>query len=115
MAEPTSLENLLRESTQMLRAEDVVVDALRDMVRDEVKKYIRSKIDANPELKRELKAAIEELMEAKIREGYAMVKLAKAGTKLGLELLPPRMREEFAKDLVSVIQKELGGLMDKSL
>ena len=115
MAERTSLENIMRESTQMLRAEDVVVDALRDMVRDEVKKYIRSRIDANPELKRELKAAVEELMEAKIKEGYAMIKLAKAGTKLGLELLPPRLREEFAKDLVSIIQKELGGLLDRGL
>jgi len=115
MAERTSLENILRESTEMLRAEDLVVDALRDMVRDEVKKYIRSKIDANPELKKELKTAIEDLMEAKIKEGYALVKLAKAGTKLGLELLPPRMREELAKDLVSVVQKELGGMLDKGL
>ena len=115
MAERTSLENIIRESTEMLRAEDILVDALRDMVRDEVKKYVRSKIDANPELKKELKKAVEELMEAKIREGYALVKLAKAGAKLGLELLPPRMREEFARDLVGAIQKELGGLLDKGL
>ena len=115
MAERTPVENILRDATDMLRTENLVVEAMRDLVKDEAKRYIRSKIDANPELKDEIKAAVEELMEAKIREGYALVKLAKAGVKLGLELVPPKMRGELAKDLVDLIQKEIGGLMEKTL
>jgi len=115
MSERTPIEDMLAESTNMLRAENLVAEALKDLVRDEVKRYIRTKIDENPELKNEMKAAVEELMEAKIKEGYAMVKLAKAGVKLGLELVPPKMREEFSKDLVSVIQKEIGGFMERTL
>jgi hypothetical protein len=115
MSERTPIEDMLAESTNMFRAENLVAEALKDMVRDEVKKYIRKKIDENPELRNEMKAAVEELMEAKIKEGYAMVKLAKAGVKLGLELVPPKMREEFSKDLVSVIQKEIGGFMERTL
>ncbi len=115
MTERTPVENILKESMDMLRAEDIVVDALREMVRDEVKKYIRTKLDANPELKHEIKLAVEELMEAKIKEGYALVKLAKSGVKLGMELVPQKMRDELAKDLVSLLQKEIGGLMDSTL
>ncbi len=115
MAERTSVEKLLRETTDIIRAEDLVIEAVRDLMKDEAKKYIRSKLDANPALKKELKAAVEELMEAKIKEGYAMVKLAKAGMKLGLEMVPTHMREEFTRDLVSMFQKELGEMMDKSL
>jgi hypothetical protein len=115
MTERTPIEDMFAESTNMLRAENIVVDALREMVKDEVKKYIRKRIDDNPELKNEMKVAVEELMEAKIKEGYAFVKLAKAGVKLGLELVPPKMREEFSKDLVSVIQKEIGGFMERTL
>jgi len=115
MTERKLIEDMLAESTDMLRAENLVVDALRDLVKDEVKKYIRKRLDENPELKNEMKAAVEELMEAKIKEGYALVKLAKAGVKLGLELVPPKMREEFSKDLVGIIQKEIGGLMERTI
>jgi hypothetical protein len=115
MTERTPVEDILRQSMDMLRAEDLVVDALRDLVKDEVKKYIRSRLDASPELKKEIRIAVEELMEAKIREGYALVKLAKSGVKLGLELVPPKMREELSKELVTLIQQEIGGFMDKTL
>jgi len=115
MTERTPIEDMLSESTEMLHTENLVVEALRDMVKDEVKKYIRKRLDENPELKNEMKAAVEELMEAKIKEGYALMKLAKAGVKLGMELVPPKMREEFSKDLVSIIQKEIGGFMERTL
>lgn len=115
MAERTQVEKALSETTDMIRAETLVFDAVRDLVRDEVKKYIVGKLDENPELKKEIKAAVQDLMEAKIREGYAMVKLAKAGAKLGLELVPDKMRDEFMRDFVLMFQKEIGEILDKTL
>ena len=115
MAERTPVERILRETGDLFRAEDLVVDAVRDLFKDEVKKYIRTKLEENSELKNEIKSAVEELMEAKVREGYALVKLAKAGAKLGLELVPPRLREEFAKDLISMFQKEIGQIMERTM
>jgi len=115
MAERSTVEKALSETTDMVRAENLVIDAVKDLVRDEVKKYIKGKLDDNPELKKEFKAAVQELMEAKIREGYAMVKLAKAGVKLGLEMVPPKMRDEFSRDFVSMFQKEIGEILDKTL
>lgn len=90
------------------------MEAMRDLVKDEIKKYVKSKLDASPALKQEIKKAVEELMEAKVKEGYALVKLAKAGMKLGLELVPPRLREEFSKDLIAMFQKEIGEMFEKT-
>lgn len=115
MVEEGLLERALRDTAGFAHAEDIVVDAVRDLVRDEVKAYIRAKLDENPDLKAEMKAAVTELMEAKAKEAYAFVKIAKASAKLGLELVPPKLREQLTRDLVSVFEKEIAALMQKNI
>ena len=114
MAEDNIVEKVLRDTMGAVHTEDLFVEAVRDLVRDEVKSYIRARLDANPELKVEIREAVKDLMESKLREAYAFVKLAKAGAKLGLELVPPEMRAEVTKELARIIEKEVGAILKRS-
>ena len=74
-----AIERLLSGSIQerieeLLRPEDLIMEAARDLVKDEIKGYIRQKIDENPELKSEIKETIENYFEAKARSAFAEVK-----------------------------------------
>ena len=112
MAEEHIVERILRDTIGAAHTEDLVVEAVRDLVRDEVKAYIRSRLDANPDLKAEIRAAVRDLMQAKLREGYAFAKLAKAGVKLGLELVPPDLRAEVTREIARIIEKEVGAIIE---
>ena len=114
MAEDNLVEKVLRETMGAVHTEDIVLEAMRDLVKDEVKSYIRARLDANPELKAEIREAVKDLLTAKIHEAYAFVKLAKAGAKLGLELVPPDMRAEVTRELARIIEKEVGALMERT-
>jgi len=114
MAEENVVEKVLRDTMGAVHTEDLLVEALRDLVKDEVKAYVRARLDANPDLKGEIREAVKDLLEAKIREAYAFVKLAKAGAKLGLELVPPEMRTEVTRELARIIEKEVGSLMSRA-
>jgi len=114
MAEENLVEKVLRDTMGAVHTEDLFVEAVRDLVKDEVKAYIRARLDANPDLKAEIREAVKALMEAKLREGYAFVKLAKAGAKLGLELVPPEMRAEVTRELARIIEREVGAILERS-
>jgi len=114
MGEESPIDRLIREAGGVIRTEDLVVESMRDLLKDEIKKYVRERLEANPELKKELKDAVGGLMEAKIKEAYAMLKLAKAGAKLGLELVPPHLRQEISKEVAAIIEKELSAVMDRA-
>lgn len=102
------------DAVGITNVEDLLIESVRDLVKDEVKKYIRAKIEANPELKKEIKKAVEEFMEAKVKESVALVKIAKCGAKLGLEMIPPHMREEMMGSLVSMFENELSVVIGRS-
>lgn len=114
MADDHVVEKVLRDTIGAVHTEDLLVDAMRDLVKDEVKAYVHARLDANPELKAEIRGAVKDLMEAKIREAYAFVKLAKAGAKLGLELVPMEMRSQVTRELARIIEKEMGALMERA-
>ena len=114
MAEDNIVEKVLRDTMGAVHTEDLFVEAVRDLVKDEVRAYIHARLDANPELKAEIRDAVKDLMEAKLREAYAFVKLAKAGAKLGLELVPPEMRAEVTKEVARIIEKEVGVFLERS-
>ncbi len=114
-----SIENLIKSFGKELplgemNTENLVMEALRDMVKDEIKSHLRKKLEENPELKTELKEAIELFIEAKLRETFAGIKLAKAGTKLGLSVVPDKMVEELTKEFSKVFEKELSSILEKS-
>jgi hypothetical protein len=114
MAQDHVVERVLRDTIGAVHTEDLLVEALRDLVKDEVKAYVRVRLDANPDLKAEIREAVRDLLEAKIREAYAFVKLAKAGAKLGLELVPAEMRTEVTRELAKIFEKEVASLMTRA-
>ena len=114
MAEENIVERMLHDTIGAVHTEDLFVEAVRDLVKDEVKSYVRARLDGNPELKAEIRAAVKDLMEAKLHEAYAFVKLAKAGAKLGLELVPADMRAELTREVARIIEKEGGALLERT-
>ena len=98
----------------MLSSETLLIEAVQDLVKDEVKRQIRQKLDASPELREELKKAVEELLEAKVHEAYAILKIGKVGAKIGIELVPPKLRKEIGQELASIFEKEVSKMLEQS-
>ncbi len=101
------LLSLLKGPIQAFQPEDLLVEAVRDLVKEEMKKRVRSTLDSDPELRAELKGAVSELMEARVREMYAMVKIAKCGAELGIKMVPKEIRERMEKDIADALEKEV--------
>ena len=99
----------------VLKTEDLVIEAMRDLVRDELKRKVREELERNPELRAELREAVRMLFEAKVQEAYAGLKLAKAGAKLGIEMLPPELRQEIGREVMATFEKEMARLLEKAL
>jgi hypothetical protein len=113
MAEDDVISSVVKGTRTMLSSETLLVEAVQDLVKDEVKRAIREKLEANPELKAELKQAVQEMMEAKIHEAYAILKMGKVGAKIGIELVPPKLRKEIAQELVSIFEKEVSKMLEQ--
>jgi tellurite resistance protein len=98
----------------MLSSETLLIEAVQDLVKDEVKRAMREKLDANPELKKELKQAVQELLQAKVHEAYAVLKIGKVGAKIGIEMVPPELRREIGRELVTMFEKEVSKMLEQS-
>jgi len=106
----------LREQVrQFVMTEDLVLDAVRDLVKDELKDYIRQRIDSNEDLRDELREVVTYYFQAKARSLYAEVKATRAATRLGVQLLPDDLQEDFTTALVSLFEKELVNLLDRAI
>lgn len=100
-------------TSDLLGSEDLILEALRDLVKDEVKRMIHQRLDENPALRQEVRDAIGDYLEAKTKQVYASVKLAKAGAKLGIAMLPKEMKEEMSKEILHLVEKELTQIMER--
>ncbi len=101
--------------SDVMGAEDIILEATRDLVKDEIKRVIRAKLEENPALRDEIKEAISMYLEAKGRQVFAAVKLAKCGAKLGLELLPPALKRDMSREVMSMFEKELSEIITRGL
>lgn len=101
--------------SDVIGAEDIVLEATRELVKDEIKRVIKIKLEEKPALRDEIKEAISMYLEAKGRQVFAAVKLAKCGAKLGLELLPPALKKDISKEVMSAFEKELSEIIAKGL
>jgi len=108
------VSSVLKSTKSMLSSETLLVEAMQDLVKDEVKRHMREKLDADPELRKELRAAVQELMEAKIHEAFAVLKIGKCGAKLGISMVPPELRKEIGQELVSILEKEIGRMLEQT-
>ncbi|MBM4248133.1 MAG: hypothetical protein FJ149_01590 [Euryarchaeota archaeon] len=110
-----SIIPLIKNMTEIINAEDLALEAARELIKDEIKRVIRAKLDENPALRNEIKEAISLYLESKARQAFAMVKLTKCGAKLGLELIPPGLKQEMTREVVSVFQEEINAILAKGL
>jgi hypothetical protein len=115
MSEDKSIIPLIKNVTEAIGAEDLAMEAARELIKDEVKRVIRVKLDEHPELREEIKEAISMYLEAKARQAFALVKLTKCGAKLGMELIPPALKSDLQKEVVSIFQEEISAIIAKGL
>ena len=108
------LLSLLKNPIESFRPEDLLVESVRDLVKEEMKKRIKGALDQDPELRSELKTAVGELVEARIREMYAMVKIAKCGAELGIKMVPEELRSKMEKDIALMLEKEFSQMMERT-
>lgn len=107
------IQQLIKSTIGAFKTEDLVVDALKEMLKDEIKRYIQYRLDENPKLKAEARAILGELIQAKIKEAYALMKLGKVAAELGVAIVPKELKEQMEKDLASLIERELSQVMEK--
>ena len=110
-----SIIPLIKNVTDVIDAEGLAMEAARELIKDEIKRVIRAKLEENPALRDEIKESISLYLESKARAAFAMVKLTKCGAKLGLELIPPALKQEMTKEVVSIFQEEINAILAKGL
>jgi len=109
------IDILLRSTRDLLRPEELVREATRDIVKDEIRRHLEKTMRDDPELAQNLREAVKDLLAARASEYAALVRLATTGARLGLSALPPEMRQAMTKDIVDLISKELGQIVERSL
>ncbi|MGB6500873.1 MAG: hypothetical protein WBG19_05695 [Thermoplasmata archaeon] len=106
---------LLRSTRDLLRPEEIVREATRDIVKDEVRRHLEKTLHDDPKLAQALRDAVRDLLAARANEYAAMVRIGTATARLGLSALPPEIRRALTHDLVDMISKELGQIVERSL
>lgn len=114
MGQEEALRNILRGTAGVLHTEDLLLDAVKDIVREEVKEHIRETLNANPDLKEEVREAVKELLEAKVKEAIALLKVAKATAKVGMEMVPSDLREEVTREMVQAFERQLNAILERT-
>ncbi|MBI0584423.1 MAG: hypothetical protein ISF22_09390 [Methanomassiliicoccus sp.] len=113
MNDDEGLMSMVKDPLGSLKVEDLVVEAARELVKDEIKRHIRKKLEEDPKLRNDIRTAVAELMDAKIREAYAMVKLGKCGVNLGIAMVPPDLKERMDRDIANLLEREMGQVVSR--
>ena len=111
--EPIDL--LVRSTRDLLRPEELVREATRDIVKDEIRRHLEKTLKEDPKLAQGLREAVRDLLEARANEYAALLRVGTATARLGLSALPPEVRHALVKDLVDLLSKELGQIVERSL
>ncbi|MGP8158199.1 MAG: hypothetical protein ACLPWO_01095 [Thermoplasmata archaeon] len=109
------IDVLLKSTTDLLRPEELVREATRDIVKDEIRRHLEKTLQEDPKLAQDLKDAVKALLAARATEYAALVRVGTATARLGLSALPPDVRRALTKDIVDLISKELGQIVERSL
>jgi hypothetical protein len=107
------ISSVLQDPLSAIKVEDLVAEAARDMVKDEIKRMIRAKLDEDPRLRQRMQEAIAELMEAKVRETYALLKVGKTGFDLAVALVPVELKQKIDQDIAALLERELSSMVSK--
>ncbi|MEF8835779.1 MAG: hypothetical protein V5A76_06450 [Candidatus Thermoplasmatota archaeon] len=106
-----TLDSLLKGGEDLVHTENLMVEAVEELIKDEIKNRIRNKLQENEELRSEFEEHVKVLMEAKMKEGYAYAMLAKTSADLGLELIPPEMKDKMNEKLREFMEKKMEEMM----
>ena len=106
-----TVDSLLKGGEDLIDTENLMVEAVQELIKDEIKNRIRNKLQENEELRAEFEEYVKVLMEAKMKETYAYAMLAKTSADLGLELIPPEMKDKMNEKLREFIEKKMEEMM----
>ncbi len=109
------IDVLVKSTRDLLRPEELVREATRDIVKDEIRRHLEKTLHEDPKLQQALKDAVRDLLEARANEYAALLRVGAATARLGLSALPPDVRRAVMKDLVDLLSKELGQIVERSL
>lgn len=116
--EPTAgepIDILLRSTRDLLRPEEIVREATRDIVKGEVRAHLEKTLREDSALAKDLHDAVKGLLEARAMEYVALLRMGTVTARLGMAALPRNVREAMTKDIVALISRELGQIVEKSL
>ncbi len=111
--EPIGL--LVRSTRDLLRPEELVREATRDIVKDEIRQHLEKTLREDPQLEADLREAVSDLLKARAMEYAALLRVGTTTARLGLHALPVEVRRALTKDLVDLVSKELGQIVERSL
>jgi hypothetical protein len=109
------IDILLKSTRDLLRPEQLVREATRDIVKEEIRHHLEKTLKEDPKLEQDLKDAVRALLEARALEYAALVKVGTCTARLGIAAVPPEIRTALTKDVVELISRELGHIVDRSL
>ncbi len=109
------IDMLVKSTRDLLRPEELVREATRDIVKDEIRRHLEKTLREEPKLDQALRDAVHDLLTARAMEYAALVRVGTATARLGLAALPADVRRALTKDLVELLSKELGQIVERSL
>jgi hypothetical protein len=109
------IDVLLKSTRDLLRPEELVAEATRDIVKDEIRRHLEKTLREDPKLSQELKDAVRDLLAARATEYAALVRVGTLAARLGLSALPPEIRRSMTNEIVGLVSKELGQIVERSL
>ena len=109
------LDMLLKSTQDLLRPEQLVREATRDIVKEEIRRHLEKTLGEDPKLAQDLKDAVRALLEARALEYAALLKVGTVTARLGIAAMPPNIRSALTKDVVDLISRELGHIVERSL
>jgi hypothetical protein len=109
------IDTLLKSTRDLLRPEEIVREATRDIIKDEIRRHIERTLEEDPKLAHDLKDSVRQLLEARAMEYAALIRVGTCTTRLGMATVPPSIRAALTKDIVDLISRELGAIVEKSL
>ncbi len=114
-AENSPIDLLINSSKQLFTPEKLVADVAMDLIKDEVRHHLEEKIKLDPQLAQDIKDSVKELLEARALEYSALLRLTATIARLGIVAVPEEMKVRFAREMASLVGREIGAVMEKAL